>query len=212
MTALADTAPPALAALPTGTSMEDGSQRKISWSSFFDRERKRLVGYVRSRIDDAAAFDSEDIVQDIAAGLFDRNDLADTVDNIAAYVYQALRNRVVDYLRRRRRNEPLDAELPGDTGLALGDILADLNADTAGEVERREIRADLIRAVDMLDEKDQGIVIATEMQGRTFRDLSEETGLPVGTLLARKSRAMKKLRAALLDMDPDHYSRLQQKG
>ena len=40
------------------------------------------------------------------------------------------------------------------------------------------------------------------MNGRTFRELSEEWGVPLGTLLARKSRAIAKVREALREFEP----------
>lgn len=184
--------------------------QKSSWTDFFTRERKKLVGYVRSRIDDAADRDGEDIVQDVMTGLFDSPDIGAPIENLAAYVYQALRNRVIDYLRRRKEHESLDADLPGDTGLTLADIMADLKFDSVKELERKEINKDISAAIDMLDEKYKSIFIATELQGMTFQDLSEEWEVPIGTLLARKSRAMKKLREALLSIDSNHYSCLMQ--
>jgi len=39
--------------------------------------------------------------------------------------------------------------------------------------------------------------VATEFDGRSFRELSEEWQVPIGTLLARKSRALQKIRNKL---------------
>ena len=89
---------------------------KRSWSDFFSRERKRLVGYVRTLINDASDRDGEDIVQDVALGIFDKGDIAAPIENFSAYVYQALRNRVVDYFRRRKSTASLDEELPDQPG------------------------------------------------------------------------------------------------
>ena len=125
---------------------------------------------------------------------------------MSAYVYQALRNRAVDYIRRRRNNDSLETPLPGDTGLVLADILTDLKYDTASATERKEINRDISSALNMLSADYKAIVISTEIQGQTFQDLSEQWDIPMGTLLARKSRAMQKLREALCAIDPVHYS------
>lgn len=183
-------------------------KQQASWTDFFSRERKRLVGYVRSLIDDAADREGEDIVQDVALSLFDGADVAAPIENFSAYVYQALRNRVVDKLRSRREHDSLDAPLPGDTGLVLTDILSDLKYNAATDAERKEIGRDIEAAVEELDDSSREIFLATELNGLTFRELSEDWDIPIGTLLARKSRAMKKLRDALCAMDPDHYSPL----
>lgn len=185
---------------------------KKSWLDFFNLERKRLIGYVRSLIQDTPVFDGEDIVQDVITGILDKADIATHIENFSAYVYQSLRNRVVDYMRRKREHEHIDAELPGDTGLLLSDILSDLKFDTASEIEKNEISRDLSTAIDMLDEKYQSVFVATEMECLTFQELSEKWDIPIGTLLARKSRSMKMLRDSLIKLNPEFYSRLQQKG
>jgi RNA polymerase sigma factor (sigma-70 family) len=177
-------------------------------SDFFARERKRLVGYVRSLIDDASDRDGEDIVQDVVLGIFDKADIAVPIENFSAYVYRALRNRVVDYFRRRRKVGSLDDELPGQEGLVLADVIADLHGDAAETVTREEVGRDIECAIAALDEKYRRVFVATEIDGCTFQELSEEWNVPVGTLLAQKSRAMKKIRELLCDMDPEHYASL----
>ncbi len=76
--------------------------------SFVTNEREKLVGYVRRLIDDTAERDGEDIVQDIILNLFNRADFTVPIENLTAYIYQALRNRTIDYLRRKREILSLD--------------------------------------------------------------------------------------------------------
>jgi RNA polymerase sigma factor (sigma-70 family) len=190
--------------------MSHTSQR--SWTEFFASERSRLIGYVRSLIDDAADRDSEDILQDVIATILDKPDVTAPIQNIAAYVYQALRNKVIDYMRRRKKNESIDAESPDGEGRALSEILADLRYDAAAESDRKEINRDLNNAIAKLDEYDRDIFIATEFQGLTFQELSDLWDVPIGTLLSRKSRAVKKLQKELIKIDPVHYTELSKKG
>lgn len=181
---------------------------KQSGSEFFSRERKRLIGYVRTLIDDATDRDGEDIVQDVALGIFDKGDITVPIENLSAYVYQALRNRVVDYFRQRRSAASFDEELLDYQGLVFADVLSDLSNDASEAVTREEIGRDLDCAIAMLEEKYRNVFQATEIDGYTFQELSEEWNVPIGTLLARKSRAMKKIRESLCKMDPEHYSSL----
>jgi RNA polymerase sigma factor (sigma-70 family) len=170
---------------------------------FFRLERRALTGYVRARIADAAERDSEDIVQDVALHLFEKADITVPVEYLSSYIYTALRNRVIDYLRKRRRtvsmDSPVGSEDAGDT-LRLEDLLHDARYDTADEIERREIRGQVREALGELSEREQALITATEFEGRTFAELSGEWEEPIGTLLARKSRAMKKIRAILLNI------------
>ena len=68
----------------------------------------RLVRYVRRLIDDTAEKDGEDIVQDVALSLLARTDVLVPIESLSAYVYQSLRNRVIDSLRSRRPFVPYD--------------------------------------------------------------------------------------------------------
>jgi RNA polymerase sigma factor (sigma-70 family) len=182
------------------------------WTEFFSRERSRLIGYVRSLINDAADWDSEDILEDVITRIFDSPDITAPIQNIAAYVYQAIRNRVVDYMRRRKKNESLDATDPENDNHAPSNILSDLRYDVARQSEQKEIARDLNAAINKLDEDDKAVFIATQFQGFTFQELSDMWDTPIGTLLSRKSRAMKKLQQELIKIDSAHYSKLLEKG
>jgi RNA polymerase sigma factor (sigma-70 family) len=175
---------------------------KKTIADFFDLERSRLIGYVRRLIDDAAERDGEDIVQDVALNMFSRADITVPIEHLSAYVYQAIRNRVVDYLRRRKDTVSLDAPVNGDDDLSLANILADTVLDTESQVARSEIRHRVYQAIDELSDDQKAIIIETEFQGRTFQDLSLEWDIPIGTLLSRKSRAMARIKSSLQDLKP----------
>jgi RNA polymerase sigma factor (sigma-70 family) len=154
-------------------------------AEFFREERQALVGYVRRRIDDAADHEAEDIVQDVAVHLFDRADPSIPIQNLAAYIYRALRNRIVDFYRRKRETVALD-----EAALASGQ-------DPSLEIEKKEILDDVFEAMEGLSVEERAVVLATEVEGQTFKDLAEEWGIPIGTLLARKNRALGKIRMQL---------------
>ncbi len=58
----------------------------------------------------------------------------------------------------------------------------------------------MFQALDELEPKQRAAWIATEIDGYTFRELAEEWGEPIGTLLARKHRATNALQKALKDL------------
>jgi RNA polymerase sigma factor (sigma-70 family) len=157
-------------------------------------ERETLVGYVRRFIDDTAERDSEDIVQDVALNMFNKADITVPIENITSYVYQALRNKIIDYLRRRRDVISLDEDWMEDGEVSLLDALHDPQKDGTSDISRMETRESLFKALSLLDEDQRSILITTELEEKTFQEVSEETGISLGTLLARKSRALKKIK------------------
>jgi RNA polymerase sigma factor (sigma-70 family) len=178
-------------------------QRQHLVRDLFRNEYHTMVGYVRKRIDDAAAHDSEDIVQDVFAAVFAATDVTAPVGNLLAYCYQGLRNRVIDMVRRRKKHESLDAPLDVVDGASqtLHDLIADARYDTGSVVEHRQVHRIIMESIDELPEAQRAVVIATEIENRSFSELAEMWNIPLGTLLARKSRAMEKIKTRLLARD-----------
>jgi RNA polymerase sigma factor (sigma-70 family) len=175
---------------------------KIAIAQFITSERKRLTAYVRHLIDDASDRDGEDIVQDVALSLFDRTDVLMPIDAMSSYIYQALRNRVIDHLRRRRVKISLDAPTDSDDDSSLVHELVDHLTNVEDEASRRELKRSLFTAMNSLPDDQKAIVIETEINGRSFRELAKNWDVPIGTLLARKSRAIAKIRELLHDFRP----------
>ena len=147
------------------------------------------MSYVRAWIADSADRDAEDVVQDVIEGLFERADETDPVTDISAYLYRSLRNRVIDLYRRPKRT----AELTGE--------LADLRYEASDDLDREEAREELFAAIDELPPAQREVLVATELEGRSFKELAAEWNVPIGTLLARKSRAVASLRETLTGGD-----------
>jgi RNA polymerase sigma factor (sigma-70 family) len=156
-----------------------------SLADFFRDKREALVGYVRRRIDDVADQEAEDIVEDVIVGLFDRADPTIPIQDLAAFVYRALRNRIIDRFRKRRETLPLMEDVLGSGG------------DPLLELERRETLEAVFTAMEVLAEGERAVILATEFDGRPFKELAAEWQVPIGTLLARKSRGLEKIRKQL---------------
>jgi RNA polymerase sigma factor (sigma-70 family) len=164
---------------------------------FFRSEYERLLRFVRQRVDGVAAQDAEDIIHDVALHLFERPDFIGPVEHLSAYVYRALKNRIVDYFRRKRPMSALD-----ENGDAYDDLRAAgmWSALPDSGIRQVEVSHDLARLMAGLNDEEKKLIIDTEVMGKTFSHLSTQCNVPVNTLLSRKSRAMAKIRR---DMDPE---------
>ena len=171
--------------------------------AFFSAEGDRLIRYVHAKARRISDMDAEDIVRGVMLKLIGRPDTSGPVENIAAYTYRSIRNRITDYQREQSRTVSLDGFAEEDEAFSLRDMLADGSQDVAARVERKEQLRALSAAMDKLDAKQRAVIIATELHGRSFRELSEAWHEPVGTLLARKSRAVKALRMMLNTINTD---------
>jgi len=171
-------------------------QHRARVADFFARERTRLLLHVRSMIDDASDRDGEDIVQDVMLGILNRGGTG--VDDLAGYVYRALKNRVID-IWRKKRPVTIPLEGPRADGRSLAGILAASDESAQGRLEREERIRRFEQVFAGLSVAERVLITATEFEGRSFKECASAWGEPLGTLLARKKRALDKLRGSIND-------------
>jgi RNA polymerase sigma factor (sigma-70 family) len=179
--------------------MQAEEREKGRIARFFAEEGRKLKGYVRGKMRSIGDMDAEDIVADVMVSVLQKTGVMANVESLPAYVYRALRNRVVDYRRSRRDTVSLDFCINENGEIPLMALLTDEASVVADEAERREFYRMLGRAIDALEPRQRAVFLATEFDGRSFRELSAEWKEPMGTLLSRKSRAVKALRETLGD-------------
>ena len=165
----------------------------------FERYRRQLRAFNSRRVDSVS--DVEDIHQEVFLR-FVQTDAATPIGQVAAWLFRAARNRIIDRSRKRRETAYPVCEQDDETGL-VSEVTA-LLADDRDTPEIRYMRAlvweELEKALDELPEPQREVFYLTEIEGFSFRELAEDTGIPVATLLSRKHYAVRYLRARLADI------------
>jgi len=144
--------------------MNSYSEQQKSVSGFFAREYDNLVSYVRKNWRAANEADAEDIVQDVALNLFTKVDFNTPIENLFAYVYRSLRNKIVD-LTRKKREERLDDFEDVETGenLILRRMIDDITDPEEKEEQERMLKL-MLDTIEELRPDQQDIIIATELE------------------------------------------------
>jgi RNA polymerase sigma factor (sigma-70 family) len=168
-------------------------------SRFFIEKYQKLVKYFQASYSDLSVMEMEDLVSDMMTDLLEKSEIMGRVENASAYIFQSIRNKVNDYLRRNKKTVSLDGPLADPEDNSPRETIPEPSYDMTAELESAEIRDRLILALDALEPNQRAIWIATELDGRSFQELSEEWETPMGTLLARKHRANAALQKALQD-------------
>ena len=90
----------------------------------------------------------------------------------------------------------------GDEGevLTIEDILPELGHTPEEESLRSVIMDEREEALDELPDEQRYAFVANEIEGRTFKEISEQTGDPVATLISRKRYAVLHSRQRLEDL------------
>jgi len=161
------------------------------------RERKRLGSFIRRRVPDPG--DAEDILQDVFYELVESFRMARPVEQLGAWLFQVARNRIIDRFRRRSA-EPvrIAADREGEDEVAtLAEMLPSPRAGPEAQYARRLLLEELDAALEELPAGQRDVFVAHELEGRSFRELAEQTGLNINTLLSRKRHAVRQLRDRL---------------
>ena len=172
------------------------------------RERKKLFDFIRRRISND--LDAEDIVQDVFYQFLDTS-RSETIENTSAWLYRVATNRVIDWYRKRK-TVSLNAKTQGHSGeedadgpLRLEDILYDPQQSPDELFIRSSVWPLLAESLDELPAEQREVFMMHEIEGRSFNEISEMTGVSVNTLLSRKRYAILRLRAKLRDLYSDFF-------
>jgi len=177
--------------------VEQRGEQNRRISEVIQRERRRLLNFIRKRVGDQG--DAEDILQDVFYELTEAYRLMQPVEQVGAWLYRVARNRIIDRFRKRKpeaRSEIMVGTNQPDA-LLLEDLLPSPDAGPDAVYARSVLLEELEAALEDLPENQRAVFIAHEIEGRSFKQLADETGLSVNTLLSRKHYAVLHLRRRL---------------
>jgi RNA polymerase sigma factor (sigma-70 family) len=161
------------------------------------REQSRLRNFIRRRVPDPR--DAEDILQDVFYRLVEANRLLMPIEHVTGWLFRVARNRIIDLFRERRPESFSNAAVADeeDELLPFEDLLPSPDAGPEALHARSVLLREIERAIDELPEDQREVFVGHELEGRSFREMSAETGVSVNTLLSRKRYAVRRLRARL---------------
>ena len=167
-------------------------------SEVVTRERPRLRNFIRRRVADP--LDADDILQDVFYELVEANRLLMPIGHVTGWLFRVARNRITD-LFRKKKPEPFANALDEDGKLLnVEELLPSPDAGPDALYARSVLVDELESAIDELPEEQREVFLAHEVEGKSFKELAEETGVSINTLLARKRYAVMHLRERLQDI------------
>lgn len=166
----------------------------------FRRERSKLLNFIRGKV--SSSEEAEDIMQDVFYQFVAGFESIESLDRVTSWLYSVARNKIIDrYRRAATRPQKADFEVgvgkEDGTPLTLQEILPDLGNTPESAMLREAIWDEIMMALDELPADQREIFIQNEMEERSFREISEETGVSINTLLSRKRYAIIALRKRL---------------
>jgi len=162
------------------------------------RDEPRLRSFIRRRVADPG--DAEDILQDVFYELVEAYRTMKPVEQVTAWLFRVARNRITDLFRRRKREtertEPAQHSEDGEA-LLLEELLPSPDAGPDAAYARSVLLEEVDDALDELPREQREVFIAHELMGYSFKELAEQSGVGVKTLLSRKHYAVLHMRKRL---------------
>ncbi len=175
------------------------SDKRLNASEVFRNYQVQLKKFILKRI--PSKEDAEDILQNVFYQFLKMNEREDTVEQLLGWLYAVTRNQIIDSTRKKK-----EESLPGNE---YGDGES-MITDPSGKNDSPE--TDLLRslaweeleiALNELPAEQRTVFELTELEGFSFKEISETTGIPVNTLLSRKRYAVLQLRKHLRELYDD---------
>ncbi|MEZ4946243.1 MAG: RNA polymerase sigma factor [Cyclobacteriaceae bacterium] len=166
----------------------------------FLKEKDKLLGFIRGRV--STLEEAEDILQDVFYQFIAGFETIDSLDRVTSWLYSVARNKIIDRYRRdasrpKRTDFSFSSSSDEDGPLTLQEILPDLDNSPESVLLKEAIWDEITEALSELPKAQREIFIQNEIEERSFRELAEEEGVSINTLLSRKRYAIMSLRKRL---------------
>lgn len=171
-----------------------GDGDEAAWRTLVAAYSPRVFALIRAQCRDEEL--AEEITQSTFCTIATKLPEYDEVGRFESWLMRIAMNRLRDEMRRRKRHARPASESTL-VGLA-GEVDPPDRADDHGLPE-----GDLRTAIERLPDADREILYLRHVGGLSFKQLAEALETPMGTLLARHHRALKKVREMLEGMQAE---------
>lgn len=175
-------------------------EQAYEFNKAYKEHLKQVTDLARQKIRDKNRV--ADVVQEVFSVLYQNIIENNPIQNISSWLLGVTRNKVRETRRKDDKFKSDELNYVSDSGeedgpLFLQDILPDTGKLSDSQMFNAFIKEELEKAVDELPPEQQWVFIQHELEDKSFKEMEEETGVPLKTLLSRKHYAVKALQKKL---------------
>jgi len=164
-----------------------------AWRIIVEMYSYRIFALIRSKCANEEL--AEEITQSTFCTIAQKLSSYEETGKFEAWIFMIAMNRLRDEMRRQKRHAvPMENEM---IGIFSGGV-TDKEHDDEAAAQIQRLRS----AVRQLSSSDQDIIHMRHSAGMSYKQIADVLGEPLGTVLARQHRALKKLRGFL---DAEEY-------
>ncbi|KKB55672.1 RNA polymerase sigma-70 factor [Parabacteroides gordonii] len=146
--------------------------------------------------------EAENITQDVFLDFYQKRDSLDFHINVIAYLFTSVKNRCIDYLRRKLLEQEAAAKMQEEFDLSFRMKFDSLEAFNLEGLSEDNIKNIIEKALESLPERCREIFVMSKIEGKKQKEIAEELGVSVKTIECQMTIAYKKLREELKNYLP----------
>ena len=170
------------------------SESKRNITQVINDYSKRLMGFIRKRVTNEA--DAEDVLQDVFYQFIGNTQ---PIEQMSAWLFTVARNKITDRQRKHKPEalEDLFGDEDGEDAINWSELLFEPTNNPEREYLRSLFWEELNAALEELPAEQRDVFIRHELEGVPFKEMAEQSGETVNTLISRKRYAVLHLRERL---------------
>ncbi|MCG8455434.1 MAG: sigma-70 family RNA polymerase sigma factor [Holophagales bacterium] len=143
--------------------------------------------------------DALDVAQDAMLRFFTHLHRFDASRPVRPWLFQIVRNRVLDLHRRRkvRKHDSIEAAAEDEERPSLQ--LVDARVDLERDARQTQLQKRIWEALSQLSHQQREILVLRDYQDLSYKEIADTLNIPIGTVMSRLHGARKSLRQVLED-------------
>ncbi len=172
----------------------DGTAYRGLVEKYQQRVYSMVYGMLRNRED------ARDVTQDAFVKAYKHLDSFRLESSFYTWLYRIAMNLAIDLTRKRKRRKTTTFDEAIGSRDSTGDISDIHRSDSPSkELERKRLYAKIMDAIGKLPEDQQQVILLRELEGLSYKEISDVMEIPEGTVMSRLFYARKKLQKLLAD-------------
>lgn len=153
--------------------------------------KDKLYRFAKSMVGNS--FDAEDIIQEVLVKIWKKKDQFVEIDNKEAWCMTVTRNLSIDKIRSKKNK--------GTSNIDDYYHISDSNATPAVALEQKDALNRVMAMLNELPDNQRSVMHLRDVEGYTYKEISDMTGLTVDQVKVNLHRARKTLRSRLTNIE-----------
>ena len=163
---------------------KDGEEQ--IFNILFDRHFNKLLQYTANRISDTEL--AEEIVLDIMMRLWQKHTMLDVENSLSPWLFRSVKNAIIDHKRKKALQT---------IGMEETEFEHPITASPEDQYNTSELQQIYDKGLDLLSPQRRKIFELSRQQGKSIKEISEETNLSASTVKQHIGASLHTLRSTM---------------